>query len=546
MPVQASSSSVQGGGIFRELIDLLTDTAFKCNCSSLMQGVAELEKVVSASRLPFEVAFFGRMKTGKSSLINAYIRRTLAITGVEEATATINKLTYGEEEQCKTFTVHWKDRIPEAQTFPLESLQTDWNGKAPEVLDRISQTAYLELYAPVKALRDVHIIDTPGTGSAASEHEDMARQFISGRQTDALVYVFPPVGRETDEEALAIFRKGCVENSSPYNSVAVLHKWDHIYWNNGGNWEEISSKAARMHRIMDRMVAEVIPVSAPLALAARSAPLSFWKHAWEACTSFDEEEDLTDELEDDDTWNKAPERASLYAEAKVNGLPWSSFQVLLRHLYRTRPATPEDARRNIEDFSGIRQLEDLLERRFFKRAALLQQRKMRADARFILGKIDEQLGTQTRKTNEEREYLRRIAEYMERAGSRETDMVAWLNNRLYTLEGQLRDLQRRHIEIDRLRLRIKAELSNNEASLDLLPWLDEHPDLFATGEMAMLRGLLQFGPESAPKNDGTYALFASLQRKGESLGESLDDNTRQQAKTLCNYLRSIAKAFYTN
>ena len=38
---------------------------------------------------PFNIAVFGRMKTGKSSLINSLLGKRLAITGVEEATAGI-------------------------------------------------------------------------------------------------------------------------------------------------------------------------------------------------------------------------------------------------------------------------------------------------------------------------------------------------------------------------------------------------------------------------------------------------------------------------
>ncbi len=534
----------QGVGIFQELIDLLKDTATSCNCAFLMEGAAELEAVVSNARRPFEVAFFGRMKTGKSSLINAYVGHSLAITGVEEATATINKLTYGSEERCRSFTVHWKERIPEAQNYPLESLKTDWNGKATEVLERIAQTAYLELYAPVKALREVHIIDTPGTGSAAVEHEDMAQQFISGRETDALVYVFPPVGRETDEEALASFRKGCVEDSSPYNSVAVLHKWDHIYWNNGGKWDEISSKAARMHRIMGRMVAEVVPVSAPLATAARSAPNHFWEHALEVCSAFEEEEDMTDELESDEDWNDDEARAALYWEAKVHGLPWSSFQVLVRHLYREQATSPEEARASIEKLSGIRKLEELLERRFFKRSTLLQQRKMRADARSVLLKIIAKLESHLKIVERESVYFQRLAAIPTGETAVPSDISAWLRQKVEDTHSQVAALRQRNIDIDRLRLRIRTELSNNEISLDLLPWLDEHPEMFPATETAMLKTLLIHGASAVSKDNEAFACFANLLEQAAALTMAPDMETRRCAEKLCRYLDSIAADIY--
>ena len=45
----------------------------------------------------FTVAVVGQMRVGKSSLLNALVdRENLAVTGVEETTATINWFKYGE------------------------------------------------------------------------------------------------------------------------------------------------------------------------------------------------------------------------------------------------------------------------------------------------------------------------------------------------------------------------------------------------------------------------------------------------------------------
>ncbi len=534
-------------GVFTDLINLLKETAFKCNCSFLLEGAVELEAIVTNSRRPFEVAFFGRMKTGKSSLINAYIGQHLAITGVEEATATINKLTYGSPEQNKTFTVHWKNRIPAAQTFPLESLQADWNGKSPEVLKRIAQTAYLELKASVDVLRKVQIIDTPGTGSVAEAHEDVARQFISGRQTDALVYVFAPVGRGADAEDLSLFRKQCVEDSTPYNSVAVLHKWDHIYWGNGGNWSEIASKANRILVGMEKLVAEVVPVSAPLAMVVRCAPDEFWQRVMDIYADFDDELDLTDELEEDTVWNSVPQRAALYREAKSYGMPWSGFQIMVRHLYRERPSSLQEAKRSIESLSGIQGLEELLERRFFKRSALLQQRKMRADARAVLKTIDERLSALFNKTEEELHYLRQLNSIVEHAAAKQHELTSWLNNKIYALHAQSEELKRRHIEIDRIRLRVKEELINNEISLDILPWLDARPNLLPKEEQALLISLLSGdGAENAPKNNETVKNFNSLQNLIAGMMNHPDISIKRNAEKIYDFLIAVSVSIFPN
>lgn len=150
------------------------------------------------------------MKAGKSTLINSLIGRELAISDVEEATATKNWIAYGTGTQMDQFLVHWKDGRTEP--FPLNRV-SDWTGKTPDALARVRQTDHLRFYSDHESLKRVHIVDTPGTGSAVEEHE-VAREFLNpdaitesmsaGARADAIVYVVPPVGRESDMETLQI------------------------------------------------------------------------------------------------------------------------------------------------------------------------------------------------------------------------------------------------------------------------------------------------------------------------------------------------------
>ncbi|MBN8461040.1 MAG: dynamin family protein [Verrucomicrobia bacterium] len=105
----------------------------------------ELRQLADSLAKPFTLAVFGRMKTGKSSLINALVGKPLAITGVEEATATLNWISYGSPAQADTVLVHWKDGRVEPIAF--ERLSEDWSGKDADVLERVSQTSYLQLFA---------------------------------------------------------------------------------------------------------------------------------------------------------------------------------------------------------------------------------------------------------------------------------------------------------------------------------------------------------------------------------------------------------------
>jgi len=131
----------------------------------LCQEEEDLRRIADNLRAPFNIAVFGRMKAGKSSLINAIIGQKLTITDTEEATATINRLSYATGDRLKTFTIHWQHCQPEDR--PLSELETEWSGKASKVLENVGRAAWLELYSDAEALRNIHITDTPGTGSTA-------------------------------------------------------------------------------------------------------------------------------------------------------------------------------------------------------------------------------------------------------------------------------------------------------------------------------------------------------------------------------------------
>lgn len=151
------------------------------------------------------------------------------------------------------------------------------------MIDRVRRTSFLELFSDAEALKHTRIIDTPGTGSANDDHEKVAQNFLDaekssiaeGEKADALIYVFGYLGKEADEQSLQTFRKGCLPGSSPYNSVGVFHLWDNTYWDNGGDMNDIERKAEQLKNHMRDVVADIIPVSAPLALAAQLAPDGF-------------------------------------------------------------------------------------------------------------------------------------------------------------------------------------------------------------------------------------------------------------------------------
>ncbi len=111
----------------------------------------------------FEIAVFGRVSSGKSSLLNAILGTDILPVGVTPVTAIPTRIMYG---QAPSFTVAFADATP--QTLDIGVLpQYATEQKNP---GNCRHVARITVSLPASRLRDgVCFVDTPGLGSLATK-----------------------------------------------------------------------------------------------------------------------------------------------------------------------------------------------------------------------------------------------------------------------------------------------------------------------------------------------------------------------------------------
>ncbi|MBD0328331.1 MAG: dynamin family protein, partial [Pyrinomonadaceae bacterium] len=232
---------------------------------------SEMERLAKEVSEPCVVAVVGEVKVGKSTFVNAYLGEDLAKVGTHETTATINYFSYGNPDENKPVRVHWRSGAPptlKSRAF-LDSLQ----GNDEETLKEAEGVDHLEYFLPNSYLKQITLVDTPGTGTVVKEHQERAEEFLLRKRlrerhhqetqeirdrADAVIYLVGPVAKADDKEFLEGFQRATGGQASALNAIGVLSKIE-LYPDVVRRREELAEKTAS--QLKDNLNT-VIPVGA--------------------------------------------------------------------------------------------------------------------------------------------------------------------------------------------------------------------------------------------------------------------------------------------
>ena len=194
--------------------------------SALARSIGQLDEL-------FLLVIVGEFNAGKSAFINALVGSPVAKEGVTPTTAQINILQYGETA-----------------------------GR------QVKDNALHVITAPAEILRDIHIVDTPGTNAIIREHEAITSEFVPRSDLVLFVTSADRPFTETERAFLEQVRGWGKKVVIVINKVDILDTPQQV--------EEVRSFVADSAQSLLGFKPEIFPVSARLALKAKQGEPSLW------------------------------------------------------------------------------------------------------------------------------------------------------------------------------------------------------------------------------------------------------------------------------
>jgi hypothetical protein len=221
---------------------------------------------------PLRVAIAGRLKAGKSTLVNALIGRRVAPTAAGECTRVVTRFRYGPADRIDVVT---RDGIRHSR--PLDD-----DGMVPARLGvPATGIAYLDVTLTTDALRTLTVVDTPGLSSTDTASSRRAQQVVGDAPFDAdidadsaaevaaaeaVIYVFTQAVRADDVRALDAFHDASARlAASPINALGVLAKVDTLAGGADDPWPVAAPLAQQQAHLLARTVGDVVPIAGLLA-----------------------------------------------------------------------------------------------------------------------------------------------------------------------------------------------------------------------------------------------------------------------------------------
>ncbi len=335
-------------------------------------AVADLNAIRARLDEPLRVAIAGKVKAGKSTLLNALVGELLAPTDTGECTKVVTWYRDGHSYQVMLHPADGSD--PQQVRFRRDegAIEIDLGSRNANDVDR------LEVTWPSEGLRILTLIDTPGVDSLTDGVATRAFEFLdpddADTPADAVLYLMKHI-HASDLRLLEAFHDDAVSTPNPVNAVAVLSRADEI---GAGSHDSMVSAGRVARRLGDdprlrRLVQMIVPVAGLIAETGKTMS----EREYRQLAALSASVDLDGVLLSADRFIDAPPETpltSIEREALLGRFGLFGVRVASTMIRDGEVSSSQMLADRLVDLSGLTELRQVLETLFVSRADVLKAR----------------------------------------------------------------------------------------------------------------------------------------------------------------------------
>jgi predicted GTPase len=333
--------------------------------------IAELRERLDG---PLRVAIAGKVKAGKSTLLNALVGEKVAPTDAGECTRIVT--WYRNSHLYRVTAVPY---VGAPEELPFRRTEAEFEialgSRSPE------QLHYLDVEWPSERLRELILIDTPGLSSLSEDVSRRTEHYLSTDEegpgeADAVIYLMRHL-HPMDLSFLEAFKDHIATRGASVNSIAVLSRADEIGAcrpNALGVAERVAQRYRHDPRVQTHCQA-VLPVAGLIAEAAATLREDETT-ALRTLAALDREVS-TEMLRSAERFASLDDRSGIDINLRrrlLDRLGLFGVRLAVELLISGKVTSAGDLSRELEARSGIGELRRILTGQFAARAAVLKAR----------------------------------------------------------------------------------------------------------------------------------------------------------------------------
>ena len=321
------------------------------------------QKAMQELNRPLRIAISGMIKTGKSTLLNAFLERDIVPTAVEVMTYNVNwfhHIKYSPDS-TECFIVHYLNG--RSEQYPLNEIATfvGYSADRQELIDSIH---YVDAYIDNPLLERFDLIDTPGLNSLLGTDSQHTKDLLTKDENrpDAIIYLISGEFQSQDLEDVFAFNQS-TGLLSGINSIAAITRVDEMEDHYKTAQDIIDTNKERYAEIRYNF-SDIYAIAALPALAAISLTDKEILMLKELSSQDDVATLLsTKEHFEHSTWQDFETRKRLLKQLSIEGIR------LITDYFVAHPQDSVSASRAfLTDFSRVKHLQQMVVGRFGERS----------------------------------------------------------------------------------------------------------------------------------------------------------------------------------